>query len=83
MSDTDSVVLERYLQRVRDMPKPQRFMLALELSALARSLAWQGANRQAGHLGAEAVIVRYLLQLYGTEVTARVTAAREHATGGE
>ena len=78
-SDTDSPTLERYLQGIQDMPKPQRFVRALELSALARSLTWQGANRHAGHLGPQAVVTRYLLQMYGTEVAERVTAARADA----
>lgn len=84
ISDTDPVMLERYLLHLRGMPKPQRFVRALELSALARSLAWQGANRHSGHLGPQAVVTRYLLQMYGTEVAERVTAAdRGDAADGE
>lgn len=83
MADTDPAMLERYLQGIRSISKPQRFVRALELSALARSLAWQGANRQAGHLGAEAVVERFLLQLYGPDVAQAMAASRGSAAGGE
>ncbi|MFN2400780.1 MAG: hypothetical protein ABR543_19405 [Gemmatimonadaceae bacterium] len=77
MTDTDSAMLSRYLELIRGVPKPERFIRALALSALVRDLAWQGATRHAGHLGADAVVERFLLQLYGSDVVRQMRVSRE------
>ncbi len=67
-TDTDSATLARYLELIRGVPKLERFVRALALSALARELTWQGAVRHAGHRGADAVTTRFLTQLYGDDI---------------
>lgn len=74
MSDTDPAALERYLALVRAIPKPERFLRALALSALARAFAWEGARRSAGLCGEAAVVERFLLQLYGPSTGPRMVA---------
>jgi hypothetical protein len=71
-TDTSSTVLTKHLARLRTMPKAERLAWALSLSALTRELAWQGAIRRAGGRGRAATIRRFLLQLYGPAVTARL-----------
>jgi len=75
MLDTNVAMLTRYLDLVRSVPKPERLARAMALSALARDLAWQGATRHSGHLGAGAVTKRFLLQLYGPDIARRVVAS--------
>lgn len=58
--------------RLRDMPKAERLAWALSLSAFARDLAWQGALRHTDGLGRTATIHRFLVQMYGPAVTARL-----------
>lgn len=70
--DTDAVTRARDLELLRTLPPPERLMRALALTALVRDLAWQGATANAGHLGAEAVLRRFLSQLYGAELAVRI-----------
>lgn len=74
MLDTDAATLARYLELLRRIPGPERLGRALELSALAREMAWQGAARHSGHLGSGAVTERFLAQLYGPDVARRAMA---------
>lgn len=82
MTDTDSAMLLRYLELMRGVPKPERFIRALALSALVRDLAWQGATRHAGHLGDDAVVERFLLQLYGSDIARQMRVSRDSAEVG-
>lgn len=73
--DTDAVALARYRDLIRGIPKPERLARAIALSALARDLAWQGAKRHSGQLGAAAVVERFLLQLYGPRVARQMSTS--------
>lgn len=57
----------------------ERFLKALNLSALVRRLTWQGALLVAQSDGAEAVVNRYVRQLYGDDVAAQLRARRDTA----
>lgn len=81
--DTDATTRARFLELLRAMTPPERLARALALTALARDLAWQGAMRHAGHLGAAGVVDRFLRQLYGPEFAARITSERAATPGGE
>lgn len=76
MNDTDTASRARLHELLRAAPPAERLTRALALTAVARELAWQGATRHAGHLGAAAVVDRFLRQLYGPEVAAQVAAQR-------
>ena len=71
-TDTSSTVLDENVARLRTMPKAERLAWALSLSALTRELAWQGAVRRTVGQGSAATIRRFLLQMYGPAVTARL-----------
>ncbi len=70
--DTDAATLERQRALIGQLSKPERLMRALALSALARSLAWAGAVRYAGERGHDAVVDRFLEQMYGPDVAAHL-----------
>ena len=74
--DTDAITRARVLELLKGISPPERMGRALALSALVRDLAWQGAVRHAGHLGAAAVVDRFLRQLYGAEFATWVTRER-------
>lgn len=74
--DTDAATLARLTDLVRALPPAERLARALALSALARQLAWQGARAHVREDGAAAVLDRFLRQLYGPELAARITAPR-------
>ncbi|HEX5410022.1 MAG TPA: hypothetical protein VFW89_09665 [Gemmatimonadaceae bacterium] len=78
-TDTDRAVFARYLDLVRSVPKSQRMMRALALSALAREMTWCGARRHSGHLGNDAVTERFLQQLYGPDVGREIAALLQNA----
>ncbi|MGI8619703.1 MAG: hypothetical protein ACR2L6_11550 [Gemmatimonadaceae bacterium] len=80
MRDTDPATFERYLAVIRTVPPAERFVRALALSALARDLAREGAARHSAHLGDNAVAERFLLQMYGPDVAARMTAMLRSGT---
>jgi hypothetical protein len=71
-TDTSSTVLDQDAVRLRAMPKAERLACALSLSALARELAWQGAVRRTVGQPGTATIRRFLLQMYGPAVAARL-----------
>ena len=54
----------------------ERFLKALSLSAFVRELAWQGARLVAEADGPEAVVDRFVRQLYGDEVAEQFRARR-------
>ena len=83
LTDTDATTRARYLALLRAVPGAERLARALALPAFVRDLAWQGAHRHAGHRGAEAVVRRFIHQLYGPEVAARIGADRAEALRGE
>ena len=74
MTDTEAPMLARYLGLIRKMPKPERLVRAVALSAFARDMAWQGATQRSGHLGVHAVTERFLLQLYGPDVAGQIVS---------
>lgn len=47
----------------------ERLLKALALSAFVRQLAWAGAERSAGGAGPDAVRERFLVQLYGPDLS--------------
>jgi hypothetical protein len=71
-TDTSSTVLDQSVVRLRAMPKAERLACALSLSALTRELAWQGAVRRTVGQGSAATKRRFLLQMYGPAVAARL-----------
>jgi hypothetical protein len=71
-TDTSATVLAENIARLRTMPKGERLAWALSLSAFARELAWQGALRRTEGQGDTATIRRFLHQMYGPLVTARL-----------
>lgn len=75
MIDTEAVTLARYLDLLRSVPKAERLARVFALSALAREMTWQGATRHSGHRGPDAVVERFLLQLYGPDTAPRMLAA--------
>lgn len=72
MRDTEDAMLGRYLALIGGISKPERLIRALALSALARELTWYGATRHVGHMGRDAVVERFLLQLYGPDTARRM-----------
>jgi hypothetical protein len=74
--DTDGATYQRYLALLRGLPLGERFARALALTSLARAFAWQGARRRVGHLGEDAVLERFLVQLYGPDFARRAIALR-------
>lgn len=70
-----------YHLMLRRLPKAERFLRALALTAYVRDLTWQGATRRAGELGSVAVVDRFILQLYGPTVAREFRAARESRRG--
>lgn len=84
MIDSDAAMLARYLDMVRSVPKAQRLVRAMALSAVVRDMALQGATRHSGHLGADAVTERFVLQLYGPEIAHRMAMwLREPGAGSD
>ncbi len=75
VTDTDRTTRSRYLDLIADVPPAERLHNALALTALVRDLAWQGATLHSGHLGHEAVVARFALQLYGPEIAARIVSS--------
>jgi len=75
VTDTDSATRSRYLDLIAAVPPAERLHNALALTALVRDLAWQGATLHSGHLGNEAVVERFCLQLYGPEIAERIASA--------
>lgn len=71
-TDTSATTQAAHHARLRAIPKAERLARALALSALARDLAWQGALRHTEGQGHTATVRRFLLQMYGPEVTARL-----------
>ena len=67
---------DRFDGLVTALTPGERFLRALALSAYARALAWQGARLHAGADGADAVLDRFLQQLYGADVAAEVRRRR-------
>lgn len=81
MSDTENTEASTYLATLRRVPKAERFVRALALSAYVRELAWQGAQRSAGAFGPHAVTHRFMLQLYGPTVACEFREARARIDG--
>ena len=54
--------------RLQELSPGERFLKALSLSAFVRAMTWQGARLVAEADGADAVVDRFLRQLYGDEV---------------
>ena len=81
--DTDPTSRARLLDLVRALPPSERLTRALALSALARTLAWQGALQAIGDQSATAARHRFLEQLYGPDVAARVAPPAPNTLGGE
>lgn len=75
LTDTAPAALRTYLEMLRGVPGPERLLLALKLSALARNLAWAGAVRHAGPDNPGAVVERFLTQLYGEEIASQFVRA--------
>jgi hypothetical protein len=77
LSDTPAAVQAQYDAMVMQLSPAERFQRALALSSFVRNLAWAGAERVAGHLGRDAVVARFFLQVYGPSVPAPITPARD------
>ena len=75
--DTNVVTDARYLAMIRRLPKAERLVRALALTALAREFVWQGAVRHAGAQGHSAVVHRFLEQLYGAEFAQRFASVAD------
>lgn len=76
-SDTPHAVQAQYDALVMQLSPVERLQRAFALSAFVRNLAWAGAERTAGHLGHDAVVARFFLQVYGPSVPAPSTPARD------
>ena len=74
--DTVTPMTATYARMVAGMSMSERFVHALALSAFVRALAWQGAVLHAVSQDADAVVDRFVLQLYGAEVAAWFRAVR-------
>jgi hypothetical protein len=81
--DTDPISRARLLDLLRALSPSERLTRALALSALARTLAWQGALQASGDRSGTAALHRFLEQLYGPDVAARVVPLAPNALGGE
>jgi hypothetical protein len=77
LSDTTDAVQAQYDAMVMRLSPAERFQRALALSTFVRNLAWAGAERAAGHLGHDAVVERFFLQVYGPSVKPPATHARD------
>lgn len=67
---------ERYVAMLEELPMSDRFVRAMALTAYVRGLAWQGAVLHSGGKGNDAVIDRFLRQLYGADIADRVGSDR-------
>jgi hypothetical protein len=74
-TDTDSTTRSRYLDLIAAVPPAERLHNALALTALVRDLAWEGATLHYGHLGNDAVVARFALQLYGPDIAERIVSS--------
>jgi hypothetical protein len=66
--DTSRTAAVSYHAMLRHLPKVERLRRALELTALARDLAWEGAVRHAQSEGEAAIVQRFLRQFHGDDV---------------
>ena len=67
-ADTAPAMRATHAAMVRQLPKSERFLRALALSAYVRNLAWQGALRHSRSSGEAATVDRFLTQLYGAKI---------------
>lgn len=77
LSDTPDAVQARYDAMVMQLSPVERLQRAFALSSFVRNLAWAGAERVAGHLGHDAVVERFFLQVYGPSVKPPAAHARD------
>jgi hypothetical protein len=77
LSDTLPSVQAAYDEQLMAMTPAERLQRALALSSFARNLAWAGAERAVGHLGRDAVVARFFLQVYGPSVPAPRMLSRD------
>ncbi len=82
--DTSPEMDARHLALIKALTPGERGERVFALSAMARQLAWAGAERHSGHLGPEAVRRRFLTALYGETEAERimVAIARRERGGG-
>ena len=66
--DTGIETSAQHLALIRGLTKPERLRRALGLTAFARMLVWEGAARGRPS-GTPAHIDRFLLQLFGPDLT--------------
>lgn len=69
----DAIMTPRYSALLKGLSGPDRLERALALSALIRSLAWEGALRDARGKGSEAVRDRFLIKLYGARTATQLS----------
>ena len=79
-SDTIDSVRARHRSLLATMSPSERLVRAFTLSAFVRDVAWAGAQRIAGGRGPVAVRERFLMQLYGSDLS---DALRALTAGGE
>ncbi|MGH7695555.1 MAG: hypothetical protein ACRENH_11270 [Gemmatimonadaceae bacterium] len=72
---------ERYSALLRRLSAPERLERALALSALVRSLAWQGALRDVQGEGTDAVRERFLIKLYGVRTATQLSQTIRNCSG--
>jgi hypothetical protein len=75
--------VERYTALLRNLTKPERLERALALSALIRSLAWEGARRDVQNKSVDAVRDRFVIKLYGARTASQIShTIRKHSPNG-
>lgn len=77
--DTDPGTHARRIALLRAMTAAERLARALDLTAVTRDLAWQGAMRHSEPRGSAAVVDRFLRQLYGPAFAEWVASRRSAA----
>ena len=77
-SDTTELVRLRHRAQIAKLSPTERLRRTFMLSAFVREVAWAGAQRTVGALGPAAVRERFLMQLYGHDMSdaLRVLIAR-------
>ncbi len=72
---------ESYRALLRQLSGPERLERALALSALVRSLAWEGALRDVQAKGTDAVRERFLIKLYGVRTATQLLQTIRNCSG--
>jgi hypothetical protein len=76
----DDAVDARMLELVRRLSPSERLVRMFALSSFIRAFTWEGAKRHVRNGSREAIVERFLAQMYGADLDERV---RQRVVRGE